>query len=118
MSFYSNLSATALKLLTKFGQAVDISRDTTSSFNPATGITTPGAQVTDSGFGASFDYTAQEIDGTNIIKGDIRLILNSVTRTPESGDTVTIDSVVYRLMNVEKIAPAGTVVIYDIQLRV
>lgn len=115
-SFYANLKNTASRLLTTYGQTISFSRAVTDSFNPATGVTTPGTPVTFTGKGAAFDYTDAELVDTLIERGDIRLILEAGT-APEINDIATVDSVDYRVMNVITTSPAGTVVKYDLQLR-
>lgn len=115
--FYENLAVIAARLLADKGQTVTFSRDNVSSFDPVLGQETLGTPVTYSGDGASFGYNKSEVDGTIIQAGDIRFILEAVTTEPLPGDSVTIDSVVYRVMDVRKSAPAGTVTHYELQLR-
>jgi len=114
-TFYSDLAAVATMLLTDKGQQVTFSRETTSSFDPGTGInTTTTSTIT--GYGASFDYNSSEIDGTIIVKGDIRFLFEA-GNAPKQDDTVPIDSINYRVMSVKKTAPGGTDVLYECQLR-
>ena len=115
MSFYSDLAAVATRLLTDKGQQVTFSRETSTGFNPTTGInTTTTSTIT--GYGAAFDYNSSEIDGTIIVKGDIRFLFEAGS-APQQDDTVTIDSIGYRVMDVKKTAPGGTDVLYEVQLR-
>lgn len=115
-SFYDNLKASASRLLQSYGQQVSFSRPTDSSFDPVTGVTTPGVPVTFSGYGAVFDYSDDELIDTLIERGDIRLVLEA-GNVPEINDEVTIGSTVYRVMNVLTTSPGGTDVKYDLQLR-
>ena len=115
MTFYSDLAAMAARRITDRGQQVTFSRETTSSFDPETGInTTTTSTIT--GYGTSFDYNGSEIDGTIIVKGDIRFLFEAGS-APQQDDTVTIDSIGYRVMDVKKTAPGGTDVLYECQLR-
>ena len=116
MIFYSELAETALELLTEFGQAVTINRETSSSFDPTLGIDTT-ASSSFTGKGAAFEYKAMQIDGTIVQAGDIQLYLNATATVPLIDDRITIDSATYQVMNVEQINPAGTPVLYIIQLR-
>jgi len=116
MSFYDNLASVATKLLTDKGQQVTINRAVTNSFNPVTGIITPGTATNIVGYGAAFDYNANQIDGTLVQNGDIRFILEP-TDEPAIEDTVVIDSDTYKVISVKKTAPAGIVVNYELQLR-
>lgn len=114
--FYGNLAAVATRLLTSKGQSITFSREVQSAFNPTTGVATTST-TTFSGYGAAFDYNSSEIDGEIIQKGDIRLVLEATATAPIIGDTCTIDSDAYRAMNVKPTSPAGTPVIYEVQLR-
>ena len=115
MTFYSELASVALRLLTDKGQQVTFTTISSDAFDPPTGSnqTTP---TTYTAYGASFNYNKSEIDGTIIQKGDIRFVMDSTTE-PNKGDTVTIDSIIYRVMSVKPTSPAGTAVIYEAQLR-
>lgn len=113
--FYANLRGVASKLLQLKGQQVTFSRETSSGFNAATGVNTTSTSTFQS-YGAAFDYNSREIDGTIIQIGDIRFLMEGTTE-PKNGDTVTIDSEVYRVMSVKPLSPAGTPVVYEAQLR-
>jgi len=115
-TFYSDLAAVATRLLTDKGQQVTFSRETSTGFDPETGINTTNTS-TFTGYGASFNYNSSEIDGTIVVKGDIRFVVEAMTTAPDSGDTVTVDSLIYRVMDVKKVSPAGTVVLYECRLR-
>lgn len=117
MTFYTDLANVATQLLTDKGQQITITRNVVSSLDPVTGIATPGTAVTITGYGAAFDYNKSEIDGTLIRNGDIRLIFQATSTAPEVDDIATVDSIDYRVMAVNKSAPAGTVLKYELQLR-
>lgn len=117
MSFYSGLAATAAKLLAEKGQTISFSRQTGGSFDPALGAESGASTTTFTGNGAAFGYNNAEIDGTVVQRGDVRLIVESTATVPEQDDECTVDSVVYRVMAVEPISPAGITVINKVQLR-
>jgi hypothetical protein len=115
MTFYSDLAAVATRLLTDKGQQVTFSRETSTGFDPEAGInTTTTSTIT--GYGAAFDYNSSEIDGTIVVKGDIRFLFEAGS-APQQDDVVTIDSIIYRVMAVKTTSPAGTAVLYECQLR-
>lgn len=117
MSFYSALAADALALLEEFGQAVTLTRRTAGAYNPGSGAATV-TETAQSGTGAVFDYDARRIDGTQVLFGDKQLILAAVGITaPQVGDEVTVGGVEYAITAIKPLAPAGTVVIYEINLR-
>jgi len=115
-SFYDNLQKTATRLLTSKGQKVTFTRLVETSFNSGTGEKTTSDFVY-SGYGAAFDYKASEIDGSVIQRGDIRLMLEKTTLAPKIDDSAKIDTVNYRIMDVIKSSPAGTVTHYTCRLR-
>jgi len=110
------LKSIASSLLADNGQSLTFSRETSSGFDPATGINTTTTS-TYTGYGAGFGYAAREIDGSVIKKGDIRLILEATDTAPLNGDTVVYDSETYRVMDIEKVKPATIAVLYKLQLR-
>lgn len=118
MSFYSNMAATALRLLTKFGQTVVFTRPTGDTFDPSLGSYSGGTTTTITGKGAAFDYKNSEIDGTIVQKGDVRVIFEASTVAPAQNDNCALDSINYRVMDVKPLSPGGTDVIFTVQLRI
>ena len=116
MGLYSGLQTVAANLIASKGQLLTFNRDTETAFNPGPGEVT-STPSTYTGNGVALNYNKSEIDGTVVIKGDIKLILEATTTAPIIGDRVTIDSIIYRVMNIKPTSPAGIVVIYEIQLR-
>jgi len=116
MSFYSNLKSVASRILKDKGQNVTFTQETETGFNPATGVKTKTTS-TFTGYGAAFDYKRMEIDGELVQKGDIRFLMEATTVIPVPGNTTVIDSIAYRVMAVKITSPAGTAVIYEVQLR-
>jgi len=116
MGFYDGLSTVAANLLASKGQLLTFNRDTETGFDPGPGEIT-STPSTYTGYGVALNYNKGEIDGTVVIKGDIKLILEATTTAPIIGDRVTIDSIIYRVMSIKPTSPAGTAVIYEIQLR-
>ena len=71
-----------------------------------------------------FDYGAKQIDGTLIKAGDKQLLLSAfktdgtALTAPVLGDTVSIGGVVFTLVEpLKEVNPAGTVVLFDVNLR-
>ena len=112
---YTATAATALRLLTNFGAACTLKRQTAGAYDTATGI----AAVTSaslSAIAAVFDYPARYIDGTLILQGDYRALMAS-SPAPKQGDILTWNSVDYTVVSAKAIAPAGTLVLYECQIR-
>lgn len=117
-AFSDNMSAVALGLLTKFGEAVSFTRTTEGAYNPATGSTAAGSDLVFTGFGFPEDYSNRDIDNILVQQGDARLYVNALSTPPLPQDTVTLDSVVYRVMSVRKYSTNSVNVLYELQIRV
>jgi len=114
MTLYTDLQATASSLLASYGQAVTFTRSSKATFVPGTGVT-----KTDTTYTASLivdNYSAVEIDGSAVQAGDMKVISYSST-APAIDDTATVNGTKYRIMQVNPISPAGTVVAYELQFR-
>jgi hypothetical protein len=115
--FYTDLAATAARLLIKYGQSATWAHDNgDSTFNPATGVTSGGTTTAYAAKGALLDFDASRVDGVSIKQTDNRFIMQ-VGAKPEISDIITINSVAYQTINVLEINPAGTPVVYEVQLR-
>lgn len=116
-TFSTNLKAVANRLLTDYGQAVTFTRYSVTEYNTATGRVEPLTPTTFSGVGHPSTYKLDDIDGETIQRNDIRLIVYTTT-APLIEDEASIDSVNYRVMNVEKLQGQGEAIVYRLQLRI
>ncbi len=116
MTFSTTMTATALRLLTTYGEAASVSRAVISYLNPLTGIATESTPTGYTGVGHPSTYPEEFIDNTTVFKTDIKFLFSSTTR-PESGDVFTIDGVGYTAVSVEKSRAQGSDVYYTVQLR-
>lgn len=115
-TFSTGLKSVASSLLTTYGQSVTFTRYSTTEYNVVTGSVEPLQATTFSGVGHPSVYAADEIDGETIQRGDIRLMLYSVTE-PLIEDEASVDSVDYRVMSIEKLQAQGEAIVYRLQLR-
>lgn len=114
MSFYTNMAATALRLLTKYGEELTFTTYSVGAYDPNTGTRTE----TPSNYTAKAvkeTYGILEKANSAIKEGDIRLIAEASTYAV--GDTVTVDSQVWRIMAVDPISPGDTDVAFFLQIR-
>ncbi len=118
MSFdYSETAATAAELLAEFGAQVTLTRITPGVYDPATG-TVVNSGATHVASGVKLDYEQRAIDGTNILQGDQRVYLDPlIAAAPQAGDTLTIGAEVFTVVKSSPLAPAGVVVLHDVQIR-
>lgn len=117
MTIHEKATATAQRLLTKFGQSVALQSVTVGVYDPATGAVSSAAS-TQNGVGVELAYRAAEIDGTNVQRGDRKLLISSVGITaPKPEDKCTVAGVVYTVKSVEPITPGGVNIAFYLQLR-
>jgi hypothetical protein len=118
MSFdYAEIAEAAKELITEFGLACTLTKKTAGTNDGVTGTIT-GATTTTHTVNAVVDnYANSLLDGTLIKRGDKLLYIESDVQ-PLIGNTISIGSVAHKVINVETIAPGGTVVLYQAQVRV
>lgn len=116
---YQRMAQTATRLLAKFGAPAVLSRDGgTGVYNPQTGQVEGGGTQTWDCTAAVLTYSAKDIDGSLIEAGDSRvLIAPDIATVPETGDVVNVAGRTLTVVRVAVTAPAGTVVLYDVQAR-
>lgn len=116
MSLYPGLQATAARLLAQFGQPMTLRKRTPGAYDPATGAAAV-TEVDSTTQGAAFDFPAGMVNGTSILRGDKQVILTGGGSAPDAGDLLLIVGVAHGIVNVKATAPAGLVVIYELQVR-
>lgn len=114
---YISTALDASALLAEFGAPVTLTRITTGVYDPATGtVVNSGATYTAPG--VKLNYEQRAIDGTNILQGDQRVYLDPlIAVAPQAGDTMTVGTEVFTVVASRPLAPAGIVVLHDIQIR-
>jgi hypothetical protein len=116
MSFSSNMQVVASRLLTQYGEDVDVSRPNIILVDPSTGIATEGSPTSFSGVGHPSKYETPYIDNITVLQTDIKLIFYSVT-APTVGDVFTLNSVDYTALSVQRVRAQGSNIYYIVQLR-
>jgi nucleoside-diphosphate-sugar epimerase len=114
---YANSRATAERLLARFGQVGAIERVTPGggpAHNPGPSTTTsyPATLV-------ALDYSDRERDGTLIQTGDRKVLISTagLSITPTSADRIVIQGSRFEIVNLNPLDPAGTVVMWQVQVR-
>ena len=118
MGFYERMAAMTDRMLKDKGQAVTITRQTAGAYNTSTGAATVTTS-TQTGHAVIIDHDSNNIDGTLIKAGDKKLLLSPAgISAPVINDTVTVGGVIYTVVEpLKTIAPAGAVVMYELNLR-
>ena len=123
MTFYARMQQSSNRMLRGKGQTVTLTHTVPGTYDPTTGLIT-NATTTQTGTGAVMEYNNRNVDGTLIKQGDRQLLLSPFLASggslvaPAVGDTATIGGTVFTVTQVKQTAPAGTVVMYDCNLRV
>jgi len=107
---YTNLAATATRLISRFGRTVThrVEVKSGSDYDPT--ITNNDTSI----IAVIESFTANEIDNTVIQSCDKRIL----TVTPLSHEDIIIDgSDVYSIVSVETVKPGDTSLVYIAQLR-
>lgn len=115
MDFYDGVQEVATELLTEFGSIGQLKVVTTGAYNPATGSASTSTTPTDV-TACVFDYAAHMIDGTRIVTGDKQVYLTAAV-TPKPGDVLAWQGVDYRVVTSKPLAPAGVLVLNELQIR-
>lgn len=113
---YDAMQATASRLLDKFGSQTTVRVVTGKTYNPATG-SNDKTYTNATGNGVTVNFRNSEIDGDLVRSSDIKLIIENLTTEPVVDSEVTVRGGVYRVMDVMPLNPAGTNLIYTLQLR-
>lgn len=114
---YNNLQKTATKLIANFGAPLTVSRATGQTFNPNTGAYSTGSTATFALKGVRAQFNVMEAASNNVQDSDVRILAQSGVTVPLINDSVTFNSIVYRVMDVKTESPSGTDIFYDLHCR-
>ena len=115
---YARFAATADRLLRAKGQPMTLIKREPGAYDPTTASGTV-SEVLHACTGVELDYPAGAIDGTLVIRGDRRVLLSPVglAASPQTEDSMTIGASHRKIMSARKVAPAGDVVLWELQVR-
>lgn len=114
---YADTAALALEALTEFGAPVIRRATTAPVYSPETGAAS-AVQSDLARMGAVFDYGAgqTQVRGTLIQGGDKRLLLDSSGEVLPT-DQYVVNGIVYSVVSIGEVNPAGTPVLFDLHVR-
>lgn len=121
LSLGQRAAAMALRLLGKDGDTnVVFTRAMPANFDPTTGIANTPTAYTYTSQGVSSGFTQAEMTSSNVQYGDMKYTIYPPQdgTIPQVGDTVQLNGIVYRIMNVVNTNLQNTTIIFDLQLRV
>lgn len=112
---YTATAATATRLLTRFGAAAVLKRQNSDEYD-ADSASVLVTETELAVIAAVFDYPARYVDGTLIKSGDKQALLGPAY-APAQGDRMEWNDSDWVVVNVKAIAPSGTVVMHECQIR-
>lgn len=110
MTFYSNLEATARRLIAQFGKSGAIFRESRSGppHDPVVSATEYACVLVETG------YSLTNRDVSLIEAGaKVGLISTSVAISVEKSDKIRIDGELYNFFDLSPLNPGGTVLLYE-----
>lgn len=113
-------AALAAELAGDGGQAITITRSNKpGTYNPATGVSTAGATVTDNGRGRVGSYSDFQVNGESILQTDRRITYQPGTASfvPAIGDKITVGGSILRVIDVKEYETGGVWISYRLQAR-
>lgn len=116
---YQRLAALSATQLRKFGRTVTLRRKSSGTYDPNdSSVEDAPADQDVTRYGAIFDFERGQTTerGTLISAGDKRLLLEPGV-VPDPSDQVVVGGVVYNIVSVGEVNPAGTPVLYTLHLR-
>ena len=120
-AFYDEMAGVALELITEFGLPVTLRTVTPGGYDPETSETTPETITEQAGQGILIDYTGLEFQANSLIKqGDkkLKLAAKVLTSAPSLLSKVIADGKTYSIVPpLKEINPAGTPLLYELQVR-
>lgn len=121
MAFYDEMAVMALEMITEFGQPVTISKTEQGEYDPETGGVAPGATIEQIAQGILLDFTGQEFQNNSLIRqGDkkLKIAAQGLTWVPGLLDKVVAQGRTWSIVPpLKEINPAGTPILYELQVR-
>ena len=121
MAFYDEMAVMALEMITEFGQPVTLSKTEPGEYDPEQGGEAPGATVEQTAKGILLDFTGLEFQNNSLIKqGDkkLKIAAQGLEWVPDLLSKVSIQGRTWSIVPpLKEINPAGTPIVYALQVR-
>ena len=121
MAFYDEMAVTALNMITEFGQPVIIRATIVGEYDPDTGSAPPESIKEQTAQGILLDFTGQEFQTNSLIKqGDkkLKIAAQGLAWVPDLLDKVVVQGRTWSIVPpLKEINPAGTPILYELQVR-
>ncbi|AMB79831.1 hypothetical protein AV641_12475 [Pseudomonas fragi] len=121
MAFYDEIAMMALDMITEFGQPVTISKTELGEYDPELGGEVPGSTVEQVAQGILLDFTGQEFQNNSLIKqGDkkLKIAAQGLEWAPDLLNKIVVQGRAWSIVPpLKEINPAGTPILYEMQVR-
>lgn len=117
---YARTAATSRRLIARFGATLYLRRLSGETYNPVTGALTVSGTTTDhpvTGVAIQIDAAYKTLVGHENVNDGDRLYLLDDTRAPLLSDSLVVASEPWSIVRVAEVNPAGTPLIYQVQVR-
>ena len=121
MAIYDEMAVMALEMITEFGQPVTIRSITVGDYDPDTGSAPPDTITEQTAQGILLDFTGQEFQNNSLIKqGDrkLKIAAQGLAWVPDLLNMVIVQGRTWSIVPpLKEINPAGTPILYELQVR-
>lgn len=121
MAFYDEMAVMALEMITEFGQPVTISKTEPGEYDPEMGGEAPGVTVEQIAQGILLDFTGQEFQNNSLIRqGDkkLKIAAQGMAWVPGLLGKVVVQGRTWSIVPpLKEVNPAGTPILYELQVR-
>ena len=118
--FYDEMAAVALDLITQYGHPIQLREEKAGSYNPATGKTDPPSVKAQTAQAVMANYISAKYENDPLIqRGDMLLKVSaaSLNWPPTLSTKAIAIGRSWSVINVTEVNPAGTPLIYELQVR-
>ena len=121
MALYDEMAVMALDMITEFGQPVTIRATTVGEYDPEAGSAPPDSTKEQTAQGMLLDFTGQEFQNNSLIKqGDkkLKIAAQGLEWVPDLLNKVIIQGRTWSIVPpLKEVNPAGTPILYELQVR-
>ena len=109
------LGNAVVDLMQKYGSDLTLTRQVGGAYDSQTGTVSGGTPTPFNFRGVFINYDDKHIDGTLVLRGDRRLLMQArgMTTAPALGDVIAG----HRVIDVRPVAPNGVAIAYSCQVR-
>ena len=121
MAFYEEMAVMALEMISEFGQPVTLIKTESGEYDPETGGESPGETLEQIAQGIMLDFTGQEFQSNSLIKqGDkkLKIAAQGLEWAPDLLNKIVVQGRAWSIVPpLKEINPAGTPILYELQVR-